>query len=41
LALAVDPSEITWRQRPGLKAIDRLLVVAARPAPDLAGTKPR
>jgi cytochrome P450 PksS len=41
LALAVDPSEITWRQRPGLKAIDRLPVVAARPAPDLAGTKPR
>jgi cytochrome P450 len=40
LTLAVDPSEITWRQRPGLKAIDRL-PVAARPAPDLAGTKPR
>jgi cytochrome P450 len=29
LALAVDPSEITWRTRPGLKAIDRLPVVAA------------
>ena len=27
LALAVDPSEITWRKRPGLKAIDRLPVV--------------
>lgn len=26
LALAVDPSEITWRKRPGLKAIDRLPV---------------
>jgi cytochrome P450 PksS len=26
LALAVDPSEITWRQRPGIKAIDRLPV---------------
>src|SRR3978361_628416 len=23
LALGVDPSEITWRTRPGLKAIDR------------------
>jgi cytochrome P450 PksS len=28
LALAVDESEITWRKRPGLKAIDRLPVVA-------------
>jgi cytochrome P450 len=27
LALAVDESEITWRKRPGLKAIDRLPVV--------------
>lgn len=26
LSLAVDPSEITWRKRPGLKAIDRLPV---------------
>jgi len=26
LALAVDPSEITWRKRPGLKAIERLPV---------------
>src|SRR6202022_2039403 len=39
LALAVDPSEITWRQRPGLKAIDRLPVVAARQTPDLAGAR--
>ena len=30
LALAVDESEITWRKRPGLKAIDHLPVVAAR-----------
>jgi cytochrome P450 PksS len=28
LALAVDPSEIKWRKRPGLRAIDRLSVVA-------------
>jgi cytochrome P450 len=28
LALAVDPSEIKWRKRPGLRAIDRLPVVA-------------
>jgi cytochrome P450 len=41
LALAVDPSDVTWRQRPGLKAIDRLPVVAAPPAPSLAGTKPK
>ena len=27
LALAVDESDITWRKRPGLKAIDRLPVV--------------
>jgi cytochrome P450 len=26
LTLAVDPSEVTWRKRPGLKAIDRLPV---------------
>ena len=26
LALAVDPSDITWRKRPGIKAIDRLPV---------------
>jgi cytochrome P450 len=32
LTLAVDPSEITWRQRPDLKAIDRLPVVAERQA---------
>ena len=35
LALAVDPSEITWRTRPGLKAIDRLPVVAAEQRPVL------
>jgi cytochrome P450 len=29
LSLAVDPSEITWRKRPGLKAIDRLPVQVA------------
>jgi cytochrome P450 PksS len=29
LALAVDPSEIKWRKRPGLRAIDRLPVLAA------------
>jgi cytochrome P450 len=28
LALAVDETDITWRKRPGLKAIDRLPVVA-------------
>jgi cytochrome P450 PksS len=35
LALAVDPSEVTWRTRPGLKAIDRLPVVAAEQRPVL------
>jgi cytochrome P450 len=30
LTLAVDESEITWRKRPGLKAIDRLPVLAGR-----------
>jgi len=30
LALAVDESQIRWRKRPGLKAIDRLPVTAAR-----------
>jgi cytochrome P450 len=30
LALAVDESAITWRKRPGLKAIDRLPVVEAK-----------
>jgi cytochrome P450 len=39
LALAVDPSEISWRQRPGLKAIDRLPVVATRQTPDMAGAR--
>jgi cytochrome P450 len=29
LALAVDPSEISWRKRPGLKAIERLPVRVA------------
>jgi cytochrome P450 PksS len=33
LGLAVDPSEITWRKRPGLKAIDRLPVRAGREIP--------
>jgi cytochrome P450 PksS len=28
LALAVDPADITWRKRPGLRAIDRLPVMA-------------
>jgi cytochrome P450 len=28
LSLAVDPSEIKWRKRPGIRAIDRLPVVA-------------
>ena len=28
LALAVDPSDIKWRKRPGLRAIDRLPVRA-------------
>ena len=36
LALAVDPSEITWRKRPGFKAIDRLPVqIAGRSPPEL------
>ena len=30
LALAVDESEIKWRQRPGLKAIEHLPVAIAR-----------
>jgi cytochrome P450 len=30
LALAVNPSDIKWRKRPGLRAIDRLPVVARR-----------
>ena len=30
LSLAVDESDITWRKRPGLKAIERLPVVASR-----------
>ena len=35
LTLAVDESEITWRKRPGLKAIDRLPVAAGREKPHL------
>jgi cytochrome P450 PksS len=34
LSLAVDPSEITWHKRPGLKAIDRLPVEAGQAQPD-------
>jgi cytochrome P450 len=34
LTLAVDQSEITWRKRPGLRAIDRLPVVAGRTQAD-------
>jgi cytochrome P450 len=30
LTLAIDESEITWRKRPGIKAIDRLPVMAGR-----------
>jgi cytochrome P450 PksS len=30
LTLAIDESEITWRKRPGIKAIDRLPVMASR-----------
>jgi cytochrome P450 PksS len=37
LMLAVDPSEITWRKRPGLKAIERLPVRVARENPTPAG----
>jgi cytochrome P450 len=36
LSLAVDPSEISWRKRPGLKAIDRLPVMAGQAQPDRA-----
>ena len=32
LTLAVDPSDIIWRRRPGLKAIDRLQVTVGRKA---------
>src|SRR6202045_4439887 len=35
LTLAVDESEITWRKRPGLKAIDHLPVAAGRGKPHL------
>ena len=35
LTLAVDKSEITWRRRPGLKAIDHLPVAAGREKPHL------
>jgi cytochrome P450 PksS len=33
LTLAVDESEITWRKRPGMKAIDRLPVAVGREKP--------
>jgi cytochrome P450 len=36
LTLAIDESEITWRKRPGLKAIDRLPVMAGQPKRDRA-----
>jgi cytochrome P450 len=36
LTLAVDQSEITWRKRPGIKAIERLPVTAGREKPNLA-----
>src|SRR6201999_870920 len=39
LALAVDPSDIVWRTRPGLKAIDRLPVVAAQQTPNRRGSQ--
>jgi len=39
LSLAVDPSEISWRKRPGLKAIDRLPVEAGQPQPDRSERK--
>jgi cytochrome P450 PksS len=31
LRLAVDPSEIRWRRRPGIRMIDKLPVVAGEP----------
>ena len=34
LTLAIDESEIAWRKRPGLKAIDRLPVMAGTTQPD-------
>ena len=40
LTLAVDESEITWRKRPGLRAIDRLPVVAGPRKPGLSGSMP-
>jgi cytochrome P450 PksS len=33
LTLAVDESEITWRKRPGIKAIDHLPVAVGRERP--------
>jgi cytochrome P450 PksS len=35
LQLAVDPSEIHWRKRPGIRAIEKLPVAAARQPVDL------
>ena len=40
LSLGVDESEIRWRRRPGLRAIDRLPVVAAPRSPALSGAMP-
>jgi cytochrome P450 len=37
LALAVDPSAIKWRKRPGLRAINQLPVVAMRQTSDPGG----
>ncbi|MBR1211855.1 cytochrome P450 [Bradyrhizobium sp. JYMT SZCCT0180] len=39
LTLAVDPSEIKWRKRPGLRAIDRLPVRAIRQTRGPGGAK--
>jgi cytochrome P450 len=43
LALAVDPAQIHWRKRPGMRAIARLPVVAvgnSQPSPGAAATEP-
>ena len=39
LTLAVDESEITWRKRPGMKAIDRLPVAVGREKPRLVAQR--
>jgi cytochrome P450 PksS len=36
LTLAVDESEIIWRKRPGLKAIDHLPVMVGQEKPNMA-----